>query len=764
MPRFCSIPVWILCILGLGCGGGKPEPTSNPSAEAPPKPLYQPPAVKPLDTASLLRKLRSPSPTSRADAATALAEAAATDPSVIPGLLNALSDNGNRGAGTVFPNELNSTREAAVVALMNAGPAGETALVEKGIPILITGLADPDPAVREHTAVALGRAGTHAEPATSALWKLAEDPSATIRGAAYQTLLKISPQNLQPLAMLLLHSMPEVRNHAAEWLTRFGPLPEESIPTLMQALNDEDSFIRSMSALALLNLGRKAAPAVPPLLEAMKKTQLSDLQKPEPLELAPVKALAAIGEPAVVPTMKLLSHPSPLIRYQAAFVLGEIGPDAKLALPELEKLLRDPSGEVVLEAARSVAVIGRDGSKTAALMKLALGHAEAGTRHYGLQTVIRMGPAGHDLSSLVIPLLDDPTPEIRRLAVAYVGTLPPDLAKASLPTLGQRLTGDREEVVRKEAAQVLGELGSVAAPAAAALAKAAANDDALPVREAALTALASIGPAGKAVVPELVRLVGDSMTSEEIRKQALAVLPTVAPESPEAIAAAMKASEEKSPQLREAAANALARFTPPSAAGINRLATMAKSDPSFANRSAALRSLARLGVAAQAIRNEIEPIVQSGSANQVLWAKVVLARIDGTPGEALPAVRAGLASKSPGERQAAVEALPLMGQPSAADISALTSLCRDRSPELRRVAARSLGELGRDSQPAVPELVRLLKSDEDADVRQAAAIALGSAGDRSTEVLEALKSAEESDPIVARAAHASRTRLLPPSQ
>jgi HEAT repeat protein len=761
MSRYYVIAGLVCLILGLagGCGGGKPEADSNSENEALPQPMYQPPPVKTMDTASLLRKLRSPSPTSRADAATALAEAAASDPSVIPGLLNALNDTGNRGPGSVFPNELNSTREAAVVALLKAGAAGETVLAEKGIQILITGLNDPDPAVREHTAVALGRAGDLARPATATLWKLAEDPSVSVRAAAYKTLLGLSPQDLQPLTALLLHPVADVRNHAAEMLSQFGNLTEECIPTLMQALKDEDSFIRNMSAQALLRFGSKAAPAISPLLEAMKKTQLSDLQKAEPLELAPIRALAAIGEPAVVPTMKLLSDPNPLIRYQAAYVLGEIGPDAKRSLPELEKLLRDPSGEVVLEAARAIAVISRDGSKTAALMKLALSHAEPNTRLYGLNTVLRMEEAGFELSPLVVPLLDDPSPEVRRLAIAYVSKLPLERAKASLPTLAERLSRERDETVRKQIAEMLEKLGSAAAPAAAALAKAATTDEAVPVREAALAALASIGPDGSAAIPELIRFLADTKASDDLRARTVTVLAIIAPSHPEVIATVLKETEESSPSIREAAANALSRLSPPTAAILNRLASMAKSDPSFPIRTAALRSLAKLGTAALAIRNEIEPIVKSGSPNQILWAKVVLARIDDNPEAAIPAVRAGLTAKNPGERQAAVEALPLLGRPSAADVTAVKALCRDRSPELRRTVAQTLGELGHDAKPAVSELVQLLKSDIDADVRRAAAIALGRIEDRSEVVLQALKSAEKSDPAVATAARSSRDHL-----
>lgn len=745
------------CLL-IGFAGGCGSKT-EPSVAAPPPSMYTPPTQPKSGVTALIRKLKSTSPTSRSDAADELAQEAPTDPQVIPALIAALADKGNRGLGQVFPQEVNSTREAVVIALLKAGPSGERAFDEQALPALIAGLQDTNPAVRQHTAVALGRAGIRAQAALTPLWTLATDDQTQVRGSAYAALLKIQPTSTLPVAKLLTHDNPTVRAHAAEMLSRFEPFPADAIPLLTQALADEDSAVRCAAAQALIPFGTQAATAVPLLVAALKKTQLADLQKPDPMELAPTRALAAIGEAAVAPTAKLLTDPAPLNRYQAAYVLGEIGPAAKSTLPELEKLLRDPAPEVILETARSIAVIQESTKPITELMKFALGHAEPATRLYALRTALRMGTVSRELAPLVLPLLQDAVPDVRRAAVTYVGTLDAATAKPAIGPLAKQLQQDAEESVRKEIAEVLGELGDTAAPAASALGQAAATDVAPPVRSAALQALATLGAAGKDGLAGLLTLTSNAKGDADTRAQAIAVLPVLGPTSVPALTAVLTASQDPSAVVREAAALAIAGFTSPSAAAISRLGEMVQKDASLANRAAALHALAKLGPTATAAKPAVEASLKEKSNNLRLWAQVARARMDRQPAAALAAVRAGLASRLPGERQAAAEALPLLGVPAAADVQAVAQMLEEQQPFLRLIAARVLARCGAAARPAARTLADILKRDEDGEVRIAAARALGAVGDVSTEVLTALREAEKSDPTTARAARVSLRQL-----
>jgi HEAT repeat protein len=69
-----------------------------------------------------------------------------------------------------------------------------------------------------------------------------------------------------------------------------------------------------------------------------------------------------------------------------------------------------------------------------------------------------------------------------------------------------------------------------------------------------------------------------------------------------------------------------------------------------------------------------------------------------------------------------------MGKAAEEAVPGLQDALVDADKEVRRSAARSLGDIGRPSKPAVGALGKALK-DSDPQVRQAAAYALGRIGD-----------------------------------
>ena len=69
-------------------------------------------------------------------------------------------------------------------------------------------------------------------------------------------------------------------------------------------------------------------------------------------------ALGAIGEDAVSTLTELLSHDDPWIKINAAFALGEAGPSAARAMPELAKLLDHELHQVARISLDSMAYIG----------------------------------------------------------------------------------------------------------------------------------------------------------------------------------------------------------------------------------------------------------------------------------------------------------------------------------------------------------------------------------------------------------------------
>ena len=180
---FCLIALTIS--IGTGCKKKTP-PTEAASTQSGAPNV---PAPAPSEATRLLTQLAKTKREAQLATADKLADLAETDATVIPGLIELLKDKTNLGEGQVMAHQPNSVREAAVIALIYCGEPGEKAAVELGLPILRSGLTDPDAAVREHALIAIGRLKLKANGATAKIWPLAEDKSAFVRDAAYNCLI-----------------------------------------------------------------------------------------------------------------------------------------------------------------------------------------------------------------------------------------------------------------------------------------------------------------------------------------------------------------------------------------------------------------------------------------------------------------------------------------------------------------------------------------------------------------------------------------------
>ncbi len=744
-----------LFAVALGCG--KPKPAA---VEEPVEVDVAPP---PVDTAPLFKKLRSSSPTTQSDAIEALLKLIDKDPNVLPGLLDVVKDRPTKPAPATASGPT-SPRDAAVMALLKAGPKGESLLLDKAMPILLDGLIDPDATVRANTAIAVGRLGKKGARAAVPLWSLAGDSDVTVREAALSALESLSPVDRTPLAKLLLHENKDVRSDVALALERFKPLPAESAEPLAAALKDEDPAVRTAAADALAALGPKAATAVPAIIALLK--ELAAMPNPkvdEPSILAPADALAAIGEPAVAPATKLLAEANPLARWFGAYVLAEIGSVGKSAQPELEKLFPDRDGTVALEAARAFLRCGGDATKAAELFKFVLGHADPSVRAAGLSCLARSGPGAGPLAPLAIGLFDDKIAKLRELAIEFVVALDPKDAKPLVPALAKRLASDDPEYLKVRVADALAELGPEAAGAAAELGIVAGSADADESARAAIEALMAIGPTGQAGLPGLLRTAANSKAPESLRAKAVLALSAVAPADATAMDAVLKASSDKSPEVRRAAARSLGAFVPPTPASISRLIELATADRDYPTRSRAIRSLALLGPASRMAKDPLTSIAAGSPSEMSLWAKVALARIEGKPVEGVAVARTALVSKSLPERITAIDVLS-EAPPEAQDLPILLGMLTDPTVEVRRAASTALGTHKGGAKSAVPKLVDLMK-DRDADVRIAAAAALGSIGEQSSGAIKALRDAAKLDPAVGRVARRSLRQLgVPPGE
>jgi HEAT repeat protein len=129
---------------------------------------------------------------------------------------------------------------------------------------------------------------------------------------------------------------PEVRRGAAKSLGEApGPDPKPAVEALTLALKDRDLFVRRFAAQSLGEIGPNAKAAAPALVATL------DDPKREVAEAA-AAALGRLGSAAVEPLIKVVKEGNQdiAVRRKAVEALGNIGPDAKAALPVLTEALQ----------------------------------------------------------------------------------------------------------------------------------------------------------------------------------------------------------------------------------------------------------------------------------------------------------------------------------------------------------------------------------------------------------------------------------------
>jgi HEAT repeat protein len=204
------------------------------------------------------------------------------------------------------------------------------------------------------------------------------------------------------------------------------------------------------------------------------------------------------------------------------------------------------------------------------------------------------------------------------------------------------------------------------------------------------------------------------------------------------------------PEGRREAAMGLSHFREKA---VTSILVGALSDSSPTVRAAVVTALGHIGDSS--VVTSLTPLLAADK--EVFVRKAVayaLGRLSGST--STTALLAGLKDKDPEVRGASAVSLGEHGDP--ATTVPLTSALSDKNPFVRARAAAALGSIGAAAASAVPTLIALLKSDEDAEVKRQIATALGSIGDRSA--LPALHTAAANgDPYLSSAARDSIKKL-----
>jgi HEAT repeat protein len=343
--------------------------------------------------------------------------------------------------------------------------------------------------------------------------------------------------------------------------------------------------------------------------------------------------------------------------------------------------------------------------------------------------------AGKKLPEWLQLLHSAENPKHRRAAVIALGIIGPKV-DGVVPALGKALRKDAEADVRREAAQVLRDMGEAAADATEALAEALKGDKDDGVRATAAAALGRIGREARPGIPALI--------------------------------AALK---DKHPGTRSAAADSLGQFGADARDAIPALA-QSLDDPAndrFTRAHSAI-SLTRIGAEADTAVPILTKVLQEKTAGDpadvARFREVIvdsLGHYGPRAGESVPAL-IHLARESPlNLRRKAVVVLGKVGPDSRSALPVLREILKKETDKtLLCFTVRTLGSLGPDSREAVPELAQRCRNDSPLEVRLAAIEELGRIGPDAREALEILmQSQKDVRPDVREAANTAVKKIQP---
>jgi HEAT repeat protein len=399
-------------------------------------------------------------------------------------------------------------RQIAATHLRSETGDGE---VQSAFSALMGALADDDPSVRAAAAESLAGllhqwqarpavtpAGTDAGrtrigQAAGALVRLLSDRDSEVRAAAASALGSLaalsrggSPSPEQQAALRDRSSAVRRQTARAIWGSPELPIPQE----LVAAIHDESAAVRTVVVRAIGRFGPVPDPVIAPLFA------MAERDEPEVRRACFVTLDSAWPDPALVPALvESLKSSAPALRFRAAQLLGRIGPEAVVAVPDLVAITHEPVAQErtsqtkgfawaldpACAAARSLGEIGRSREVVAALIEM-------------------LGPEFNDRFFAAVDGLADIGP----LAVAAV----PQLIRSY-----ERVLASRDHVVGQMA--IPGALGHIAPSTAMAPQAIATLIRALDmkndwVRRGAIQALGPFGQAASAAIPKLWALQNDS--------------------------------------------------------------------------------------------------------------------------------------------------------------------------------------------------------------------------------------------------------------
>jgi HEAT repeat protein len=318
------------------------------------------------------------------------------------------------------------------------------------LPSLVRGLRAPALPMRRVAATRLGQLGARAEPALPALLEAIEDPDDHVSWGAEQAITAIGTPAVPGLVAKLKSKNQQIRIRVLRCLFDLKERAKEAVPALIEAFQDKDEAISHRAASALGSIGPSADAAVPVLLEA-----LTNKKKPHDVRCSAAAALGCMGprgKAAIPALLKTLKEPESVdLQRGAMFALAGLNTPSPEVLHELIRILKEMKSEGLCAfAALALGQMGPQAkSAVPALIEI-------------VDTPVTAKPAA--------------TTWVKGNVVNVLGMFGPN-AKGAVPSLMKVLEKEEEEYLRRAAIVALGKIGPAAKAVLPLLAKVAESDE-----------------------------------------------------------------------------------------------------------------------------------------------------------------------------------------------------------------------------------------------------------------------------------------------
>ncbi|MEO8053792.1 MAG: HEAT repeat domain-containing protein [Acidobacteriota bacterium] len=260
----------------------------------------------------------------------------------------------------------------------------------------------------------------------------------------------------------LLNGDVEERRRAASFF--WSNANEGSVAVLVEALHDEDLWVRSGAAGALWKLGEKARPAEGPLRQALTDPSAR-------VRLKAAGALEALGTPPeqMAEAVAMGLEDSDVgVRADAAHYLKRAGAPAVRFLPVLLSCVRESQkndatdsrrlSETQSQCRKDLRTLGVLPKDAMPILDDALKEGDKEERRAAAEAIGKAGGAGRAEIPALASALKDPERDVRLAAADGLGSLG-NAAREAIPALTEVLRSDPDADVRNTARRALEEIG-----------------------------------------------------------------------------------------------------------------------------------------------------------------------------------------------------------------------------------------------------------------------------------------------------------------